>query len=111
MYFHSAKVGHKIDAIRRCDKVSMCVVECDEVVPEKMTTYFRSAILFGRARVLETDEEIIHAATALAMKYNADQKTLDEEIRRFWDALCCVEIVIEHVTGKEAIELTHARKQ
>lgn len=33
VYFHCAKSGHKLDAIRTCDKVSLCVVEQDLVVP------------------------------------------------------------------------------
>ena len=27
IYFHGAKSGHKIDAIRNCDKVSFCVMD------------------------------------------------------------------------------------
>ena len=48
LYFHGAKEGHKIDAIRTCDKASFCVVEQDHIVPPKYTTYYRSAIAFGR---------------------------------------------------------------
>jgi len=47
LYFHCAPVGHKIDAIEKNSKVSFCVIDKDEVVPEKYTTYFRSVILFG----------------------------------------------------------------
>lgn len=27
LYFHSALAGHKVDAIRKCDKASFCVIE------------------------------------------------------------------------------------
>ena len=27
LYFHSALTGHKVDAIRKCDKASFCVIE------------------------------------------------------------------------------------
>ena len=47
LYFHSALAGHKVDAIRKCDKASFCVIDKDEVHPEKYTTYFRSVIAFG----------------------------------------------------------------
>lgn len=105
IYFHGAKVGHKLDAIRSCDKVSFCVIDRDEVIPEKLTTHFRSVILFGRAHILQTDEEIFHAAELLGLKYYPDRQAVDNEIHREWSALCCVEIVPEHITGKEAIEL------
>ncbi len=31
LYFHSALAGHKVDAIRKCDKASFCVIEQDDV--------------------------------------------------------------------------------
>ena len=100
--------GHKIDAIKRCGRVSLCVIEKDDVVKEELTTYFRSVILFGKARVLEVEEEMFHAARALGLKYYEDKETVEREIKREKASLCCVEIVIEHMTGKEAIELTRA---
>lgn len=57
LYFHGAKEGHKIDAIRQHAKASFCVIDQDAVVPEEYTTYFRSVIAFGRMRILETDAE------------------------------------------------------
>ncbi len=111
IYFHCAKAGHKLDAIRQCDKISLCVIEKDDIIKEELTTYFRSVIVFGRTRILETDEEIFNAAEIFGLKYNEDKEAVDKEIRREWNALCCVEITIEHMTGKEAIELTRMRKQ
>ena len=31
LYFHSVLAGHKVDAIRKCDKASFCVIEQDDV--------------------------------------------------------------------------------
>ena len=107
--FHGSKTGHKQDAIKQCDKVSFCVIEKDDVIKEELTTYFKSVILFGRARVLETDEDIFHAAEILGLKYSEDKETIGKEIKREWKALNCIEITIEHMTGKEAIELTHLK--
>ena len=39
IYFHSAKAGHKIDAIRKNRKASFCVLDQDQVIPEEYTTY------------------------------------------------------------------------
>ena len=66
IYFHSAKSGHKIDAIRRTAKASFCVVDKDLVVPEEYTTYFRSVIAFGRIRIIEDDSEKRAAVEKLA---------------------------------------------
>lgn len=109
--FHGAKAGHKYDAMKRCDKVSFCVIADDTVVPEKLTAYFRSVIAFGRVRILETPEDIKAAAYALGMKYWPNEEGVTKEIDREMRALACFEIDIEHLSGKEAIELTRARKQ
>ena len=39
------------------------------------------------------------------------QEKVEEEIRREWPALCCVKITIDHMSGKEAIELTRMRRR
>ena len=33
-YFHCALEGHKLQAIRHCNKASFCVIDKDEIVPE-----------------------------------------------------------------------------
>ena len=61
LYFHCAAAGHKLEAIAREPRASLCVVDMDEVIPELFTTAYRSAIAFGRLRVLEDREEIVRA--------------------------------------------------
>ena len=63
IYFHCARSGHKLDAVRACDKVSFCVIDRDEVIPEKFTTKYRSVIVFGRAREVTDPEEIVGRAS------------------------------------------------
>ena len=112
LYFHCAKSGHKLDAIKSCDKVSFCVVDQDEVVPKKYTTHFRSVILFGRASVLNNDEEILYAIGKLAIKYypTDSKENLDIAIRKEYAAMCIIKIDIDHMTGKESIELVKSKK-
>ena len=106
IYFHCALTGHKLDAIRRCDKVSFCVIDQDIVVPEEYATRYRSVIAFGTIRVLEDPEQIRTAIRALADKYSPVGEELREaEIDRFWSALAVLELEIEHLSGKQAIEL------
>lgn len=108
-YFHCAKSGHKIDAIRRNPKASFCVIDQDQIVPEEYTTYFRSVIAFGTIRILEDEQEKRNAIDKLAAKYapkeNAENRS--QAIDREWKPLCMLEMTIEHLTGKEAIELVH----
>jgi uncharacterized protein len=106
LFFHAANEGHKMDGIRRNDKVTFCVVDKDEIHPEKITSYFRSVIVFGRARILTGDSERRFALESLVAKYAPDfVQEGQKSIERDWDRVCVVEISIEHMTGKEAIEL------
>ena len=109
IYFHSAKVGHKIDAIIKNPKVSFTVVDEDTIVSEEYTTYFRSVIAFGKARVVEGDERL-EAFEALVEKYSGDQpeEAKHKEITGCKEAYI-IAIDIEHITGKEAIEYVKAK--
>ena len=106
IFFHSARSGHKLDAIRENEKVSFCVIGKDQLVPEEYTTYFSSVIVFGRARVLSDDSQKRRTLRLLADKYVGDPlEKVDAEIDRFYDTVIMVEISVEHMTGKQAIEL------
>ncbi len=107
IYFHSALSGHKLDAVRRNSKVSFCVVDKDSVMPKEYTTYFRSVIVFGTIRILEDGGEKYHAIEALALKYAPDDSREGRD-RVIGDGtrFCMLELKIEHMSGKEARELS-----
>lgn len=110
LYFHCAKAGHKLDAIRREGKCSFCVIGQDQVVAEKYTTLFRSVIAFGQVRVLEDDGEKHAALEAQGERFNpGEPESLEKEIAAAWNSVCVLELEIEHLTGKEAKELRKRR--
>ena len=107
IYFHCAKSGHKLDAIQRNCKASFCVIDQDLIVPAEYTTYFRSVIVFGKMRVVQDEQEKRTAIEKIAVKYAPDDSVTGRQqaIDREWDTLCILEMNMEHMTGKEAIEL------
>lgn len=110
IYFHCAKSGHKLDAIRKNNKVSFCVIDKEQVVPEEFTAYFRSVIAFGKATEVEEDNEKLKAMRLLNQKYSPGlDEAGDKEIQREWKILCVIKIQVEHLTGKDAIELVKKR--
>ena len=112
LYFHCAKVGQKLDAVVHNDKVSFCVIDADQIVPEKYTTYFRSVIVFGHTRILKDAAEKRHAFEIFAAKYSPDDEVGRlQEIDRLFEQATVVEVTIDHMTGKEAIELVRAKEQ
>jgi len=110
LYFHSALTGHKVDAIRNCDKASFCVIDKDDVKPEKYTTFFRSVIAFGKVHIVEDDAERLCIARLLGNRYNPHQdEALQKEIENGLSRMLVIRFDIEHLTGKEAIELVRER--
>jgi len=113
LYFHCAKVGHKIDAIKRNDKASFCVIAQDKISPEEYTTHYQSVIVFGRISIIEDELQKLFAIRKLAEKYvpGDSKERRDDMINKEWDALCMLQMDIEHITGKEARELKMMRKK
>ncbi len=107
IYIHSAAQGHKIDALKRNPKCSLCIVDKDDVIPEEFTSYFCSVIVFGKADFVEPMEDKVTALRLLGDKYSPSIDP-DVEISRFIKTVCIIRINIDSVTGKEAIELTRA---
>ena len=104
LYFHSARSGHKLDALRADARASFCVVDRDDVVSAEFTTYYRSAVAFGRVRKLE-GEDLLQALVLLSEKYAPGEPRRDEVIRREQSAVCMLAPTVEHPTGKQALEL------
>ena len=108
LYFHSALSGHKVDAIRNCDKASFCVIDKDDVQPEKYTTYFRSVIAFGRINIIEDAQEKLETARLLGDRYNPNQEeALRKELEKGLSRMVMIRFDIEHLTGKQAIEMVN----
>ena len=112
IYFHCAKAGHKMDAIARNEKVSFCVIDKDQIVQEEYTSYFRSVIVFGKARVLENEEEKRKAIEILAARYSPDQEEVHrmQAIDNEFNIVRMIELTIDHISGKEAIELVKEKQ-
>lgn len=111
LFFHCAPTGHKLDAIARCDKASFCVIERDEVQPDTFTTHYRSVIAFGMVQAIKDSTLKRGAIERLSDKYSPDRaEKRDAEIEQSFNRLVVLSMTIEHMTGKEAIELTRARQ-
>lgn len=102
--FHGAGAGHKYDAMQKDSRVSFCVIARDEIVPEKATDYFASAIAFGRVRVIGDPEEKRQALYDFGVRFSPEE-TVRQDIDRSLRNVVMFEITVEHLTGKKAIEL------
>lgn len=111
IYLHSAGEGHKIDAIRSCDKISFLVIDKDDVLSDKLTTAYRSVIVFGRAKLIEDAAERLSLVRRFALKYSNNMPAIQADIDENLAAMALIEITPEHITGKEGMELIKARER
>ncbi len=106
IYIHSAKKGYKIDCILRNSLCSFTVTTIDTVVPETLTTHYKSVIIFGQAKII-TDLDLNRPLLyALTKKYAPNYiEALHKEIERGLNDVSMIEISIDHISAKAAIEL------
>ncbi len=108
LYFHSALVGHKVDLIRQNGNACFTVTAKDEIHPERYTTYFQSVIAFGKIRIIDSEEEKLRVLEFLGRRCNPDDpEALSTEIKNGYNRCLALEMSIERLTGKQAIELVN----
>ncbi len=100
LYFHCGKKGHKIDAIRSCDKVSFCVYDHGWRKEGEWSLNISCVILFGRAVMLEDHEKALEICRNISHKFTDDDEYIEHEILHSGPAVEVVEITPEYMTGK-----------
>jgi len=99
IYFHSAKEGHKIDAIKKCDKVCFTVYE-KGIQKEDWSYHVKSVVVFGRAKEVVDCSVKLEKAKAFGMKYYPSEEEVEIELQKDFNRVQMNEITIEHITGK-----------
>lgn len=104
IYFHGARAGHKVDALRACDKVCFTVYGNETIKDEAWAPFVQSVVVFGRCHLLEAGERATELLKKFAMKYYPNEQMVADEIARDGKAVQVFEIDIEHLSGKEVQE-------
>lgn len=106
IYFHGAKAGHKVEAIKACDKVCFTVMgdPIAKISEEAWAPFVKSAVVYGRCRLIEDQEEAIELVKPFARKYFPSEELVLEEVATTGRAVQVFEITIEHMSGKEVQE-------
>ncbi|MFM9412833.1 pyridoxamine 5'-phosphate oxidase family protein [Peptococcus simiae] len=100
LYFHAAKSGRKIDAIRAHNRAHFTVVLNESVMPEFFVTNYDALMLEGTVRVVEDEDERLMAITALCDQLAAGEARRDEVIAGSLPRTAIVRFDIEAVSGK-----------
>ncbi|WP_298501162.1 pyridoxamine 5'-phosphate oxidase family protein [uncultured Methanobrevibacter sp.] len=104
IYFHGAKKGHKIDAVKKHSKVSYCVMDKGVRNENEWWYTFKSVIVFGKIKTLTDRDEKIAKLTHLGDKFFPTHDETVDEINRLLDKTEVFEITIEHMSGKTVTE-------
>ena len=100
IYFHSGKIGHRIDAMRACDKVSYCVYREAYKEPDFWALNFHCVHVFGRVEFIEDVEKIEDICRKLSHKFTDDNSYIENEIIRAGHRTLMFALVPEYMTGK-----------
>ena len=100
LYFHSGKMGHKVDAIKRCDKASFCVYDQGYRREGEWALNIRSVIVFGRIELIEDMDTILDIARRLSYKFTDDESYIEHELEHDGPRTLMFALVPEHMTGK-----------
>ncbi len=102
LYFHCARTGHKLDAVRKHDKVSFCVYDEGFRKEGDWALNIRSVVIFGRIRLVDEEDDAMKRkiGTGLCRKFTDDDTFLQNELTNALPRASFLELIPEHMTGK-----------
>jgi uncharacterized protein len=101
LLFHGATEGYKMECLKHNTRASFCVIDRDDVVPERFATLYRSVVVFGCVNIISDDADKKKALEAINTKYSPDYvEEGQKEIEKDWNRANLLALEIEHMTGK-----------
>ena len=100
IYFHCGNVGHRLDALRRHDKVSFCAYDKGYQKEGQWAWNVKSVIVFGRIEILNDMERIVDITTKLSHKFIQDDEYIRKEIEMHSHRTLLLQLTPEHICGK-----------
>ncbi|MDD3186003.1 MAG: pyridoxamine 5'-phosphate oxidase family protein [Anaerostipes sp.] len=100
LYFHCAKEGHKLDAIKVNDKVSFCVMDEGFQKDGQWELNIKSVVIFGRIKKVDDMEKSTNIVRELGLKYYPTTEEVEEVIEHGVHRFEVLELTVDHMTGK-----------
>lgn len=104
IYFHCGKVGHRLDALKRDNKVSFCVYDNGYCNEGEWALNVKSVIVFGKIEIIEEQNKIAEVTARLSRKFTDDEEYISSEIEKFARHTLLLELTPEHICGKTVQE-------
>ncbi len=101
IYIHGAATGHKIDAIKNCDKVCFTTWNQGYKTEGSWEWNSTSVVVFGKARLLDDRSFWEDKLKKMALKYYPSAEEAEAEMQTpSINKVQIIAIDIEHMTGK-----------
>lgn len=100
VYFHCGKIGHRLDALKKHDKVSFCVYDYGYRNEGEWALNVKSVIIFGRMELIEDMEMIFDITRRLSLKFIQDEEHIRKEIEGSAHRTLLMRLKPEHICGK-----------
>ena len=106
IFIHCASSGHKIDAMKQCDKVSFTVIDDQPREPGDFAMYVKSVIVFGHIHPVEDRAVVLKNVMRLAEHIYPEQVETyyRADLEKYGNSVQMLEIVPVQVTGKKVHE-------
>ena len=104
IYFHCGRVGHRLESLRRNDRVSFCCLDAGTPIPGSWALEMRSVIVFGRIGIVDDPSLVSDIGARLSRKFTEDEAYISREIERSGRATLLLVLTPEHICGKKVTE-------
>ena len=105
IYYHCSKKGHKLDNIKENSKVCVSAVSEYEFVPDKFTVGYKSVVVFGKASVVEDEDEKRMVLREVIKTYSTDYiEAGNEYVEKLFKITDVIKVVPEKISGKASKE-------
>ena len=98
IYFHTGKEGHKLDSIKKNNKVSFCVYDKGYHKDNHWSLNIKSVIVFGKISITENWSHDM--MVSFCKRFTDDMEYINSEIDKFQKNTIVMCLEIEHMTGK-----------
>ena len=104
IYFHCGNVGHRLEALRKHDKVSFCVYDQGYTDEGDWALNIKSVIVFGKIEFVNDEQLFADVISRFCRKFTNDEEYISNEIKMHSHRTLLMRLKVEHICGKAVKE-------
>ena len=100
IYFHCGKIGHRLDSLKKDNKVSFCTYTQGYCNPGEWQLNIKSVIVFGKIEIIDELDKIVDITTKLCYKFTQDEAYIKAENEQHAHRTILLQLTPENICGK-----------